>query len=776
MKQVNNYTKSETLIFLKKKLKLKNVLILDQLRFTKKEFREEEGKILLLIKKKFKNNKIIIRSSATDEDKKMSLAGKYKSFANINAHDKNLYKYINIIIKDFKNPKDQFFIQTFINKVEFAGVLFTRDQINNSPYYIINYDYSKKTNLITSGKKNPSMNIVNVYKEYSKIPSQFVELINASKQIEKLFPRFSLDIEFAKKKNKIYIFQCRKLKINLNNFCNYDSELLGIKKKIIKILKKNPTLEGDISLLSNMADWNPAEIIGSISTKFSSSLYKVLITDEVWSKQRKNYGYKNVWPNPLMYNIANYNFIDIRTDLNSFLPSNLSSSISKKVINASLKKLKENKFLHDKIEFEIIPTCYTSQINSYFCNVLNKKEINIYKKILSKLTSDIINPKFKVLEKEKDLINKIDPELKLINKSNLSSIQKIFYLIKLCQKFGTLPFAGIARCAFIGKAIFNNLVENKILCETRVNKFLKSIHTITNIINADTIKLKKKLITKKKFLNMYGHLRPSTYSISNLSYKENFKNYFNLNNVSKNNTKNHKFIFSQNEQYKVNKWLIKNKLNFTFKELVLFTNKSVYLREYSKFQFTKIIDKIFSIIISFMKKLGVERDDIEHLDIKILLNALSDLNLKELSLLIKNNIKNNKKEYLISQKIILPDIISKPEDAYLHYIEKIRANYIGKNIVIGHTIFIKKDLKNLSNLKNKIILIENADPGYDFLFNYNIKGLITMYGGPNSHMSIRCNELSIAAIIGIGKNVFVKIKNANIIEIDCISKKFSIIN
>ena len=61
-------------------------------------------------------------------------------------------------------------------------------------------------------------------------------------------------------------------------------------------------------------------------------------------------------------------------------------------------------------------------------------------------------------------------------------------------------------------------------------------------------------------------------------------------------------------------------------------------------------------------------------------------------------------------------------------------------------------------MKNKIILLKNADPGYDFIFSHNIKGLITEYGGANSHMSIRCLELGIPAIIGIGTKNFLTIK------------------
>ena len=32
--------------------------------------------------------------------------------------------------------------------------------------------------------------------------------------------------------------------------------------------------------------------------------------------------------------------------------------------------------------------------------------------------------------------------------------------------------------------------------------------------------------SRKKFLNDYGHLRPSTYSITSKNYSENFKNIF----------------------------------------------------------------------------------------------------------------------------------------------------------------------------------------------------------------------------------------------------------
>ena len=73
-------------------------------------------------------------------------------------------------------------------------------------------------------------------------------------------------------------------------------------------------------------------------------------------------------------------------------------------------------------------------------------------------------------------------------------------------------------------------------------------------------------------------------------------------------------------------------------------------------------------------------------------------------------------------------------------------------------------------------MIENADPGYDFIFGYKIQGLITMYGGSNSHMTIRCSELNVTAVIGVGHKSFSEIKLNSIIQINPKQKKITIIS
>ena len=80
----------------------------------------------------------------------------------------------------------------------------------------------------------------------------------------------------------------------------------------------------------------------------------------------------------------------------------------------------------------------------------------------------------------------------------------------------------------------------------------------------------------------------------------------------------------------------------------------------------------------------------------------------------------------------------------------------------------------MHNLHGKIVCIESADPGYDFIFLHQIKGLITKYGGVNSHMSVRCSELSLPAAIGVGEKKFKDIIQSNKINLNCLEKKIEI--
>ena len=169
-----------------------------------------------------------------------------------------------------------------------------------------------------------------------------------------------------------------------------------------------------------------------------------------------------------------------------------------------------------------------------------------------------------------------------------------------------------------------------------------------------------------------------------------------------------------------------------------------------------------------MKKNKISRDDLSFLNINNLTLPLIQL------ISIINNLKDiiikNKKIYKSNSLMYLPETITGLKDLYSYEKNISGGNYITQKKISGE-IFELKHLKNFKKIENKILLIESADPGYDFIFSKKIKGLITKFGGQNSHMSIRSSELSLPAAIGVGDEIYNSLKNKKYINLDCLNKK-----
>ena len=121
----------------------------------------------------------------------------------------------------------------------------------------------------------------------------------------------------------------------------------------------------------------------------------------------------------------------------------------------------------------------------------------------------------------------------------------------------------------------------------------------------------------------------------------------------------------------------------------------------------------------------------------------------------------------------LPFFIQSSEDLYCFEKFHLEPNFITLNKVQSSIKIL--DDGDETSIKGKIILISEADPGYDWIFNQGITGLITKYGGANSHMAIRSAELNLPSVVGIGEKYYEELTNCHEIYIDCENKIINII-
>ena len=767
---MNIFGKAETLIFLEKKQYKYQYTVPPFLKYTKKYYYKNEEIILNDVLEKFNKQKIIIRSSSKDEDNlNQSNAGKYDSFQLSNLNKSNIRKYADKVFKKM-GKKDQIIFQKYIHKPDYAGVIFTREINSNSPYYSINLDTSGKTDTITSGAKGTKTKNIIICRNYSK-KSKYKKLLKTVQDIENLVNDNRLDIEFCVKNKRIFILQCRPLKRIKNKV---DDKLIfgalkNIENKFSNFQSSPSGIPGKFTIFSNMSDWNPAEMIGVKPSLLSLTLYSELITDNIWSEHRKNYFYQDVKPNPLMVNFLGCPYIDLRVDFNSFLPNDLTENLKKKIINLLLNKVKKKPDLHDKIEFELIETFFDFDSKLKIKKFLNKKNTSEYVRSLKKLTNNFLNSE--LLLNDINKIEKLKIKQNRIISSKKNSIENIFFLINDCKDYGTLPFSGIARCAFVGTKILRTLVELKILEQNDYNLFFESINNVQKKINNSLLKSRN----RKNFFKEFGHLRPMTYSITSQNYKEGFHNYFNIKNLKLKKTK--KFKISKEKINKINNIFKKNNIQCTAVNFFKFAKDAIFYREYSKLIFSKSIDLVFKELIKLGSKINIKRSDLDYISIKDILNYYNNLDVYKLKQIMNKNIKLNKLQYEITKKLEIPDFIRSKNDFYEFERSTVKPNYVHTKEITGKIIEIT-NLKNLNkkDLKGKIILLDSADPGYDFIFSFDILGLITKYGGANSHMSIRCIDEGIPAAIGVGDLIYSNLKNANTVHINAKQKTINIIN
>ncbi|MFW5795047.1 MAG: adenylyltransferase/cytidyltransferase family protein, partial [Bacillota bacterium] len=422
--------------------------------FEVEEFKNNTEKIIEEVSNKFRGE-IVVRSSSHQEDNlNESKAGYFDSIIGV---DSQSYQDINCAINkvidsfDHKDKKrDQILVQKHTKKIKKSGVVFTRNIKDNSPYYFINYDdESSRTDTVTNGSVGKA---VWFYKglDVNAYPEEWKGLVSAVKEIENKIPGMVLDIEFAEKNDgTIVIFQIRPLAANVKFKSTIDDEHYDnvLNNNIQRYLESERDLYNNKRILSDMAFWNPAEIIGDNPANLDYSLYREIITSGSWNEGLIPLGYSKI-AKELMEKYANKPYINVDYSFYSLTPSSLDDKITRKLINYYRNKLINDKTSHDKIEFEISFNCYTCSTENDLSELLNYnfnyEELNELKNSLKKLTINCITNYKNILDNDLRDLKKLiisSGDLSIDDTNPFNLIEKALNLLEDIKKYGTPQFS-----------------------------------------------------------------------------------------------------------------------------------------------------------------------------------------------------------------------------------------------------------------------------------------------------------------------------------------------
>jgi phosphohistidine swiveling domain-containing protein len=714
---------------------------------------------------------MIVRSSALAEDGlAQSMAGRFESVLGVRGREA-LSSAIDTVIQSFGSdakPGDEVLVQPMLESVVRAGVAFTADPATGSPYRVIEWTEGPDTATVTAGKG--ARTYYRAKAASTPPPHELSGVLALLDELEVLFPGQALDVEFAEAAGGMVLLQARPLVLRMELLpANAQTAwLTEIANKVSEGMRPHPFLHGSRTIYGVMPDWNPAEIIGIRPRPLSLSLYRELITDAIWAYQRNNYGYKNLRSHPLLRDFHGLPYIDVRVCFNSFLPKNIESGLAERLVDYYLDRLEAHPELHDKVEFEIVYTCYSVDLPERLGRLreagFSDDDCRQLSDSLRQLTNRIVNAKAGLWRDDQGRVETMAERRHRLYEAAPDPVSRIYWLLEDCKRYGTLPFAGLARAGFIAIQMLRSLVAVGVLDKSDHDRFINSLNTVSGQLPRDLANL-----DRAEFLAKYGHLRPGTYDILSPRYDEAPDMYFDWLGKAPAAHPKERFALSLPQLRAIGRLLESHGLEQDVISLFDFLQAGIELRESSKFEFTRNLSDALSLMADFGGRHGFSREDMAFANVSAFyqLHACS----ADPKAVLDRSIREGRERYAQTCSIALPPLIVGGENVWAFEMPATDPNFITQKRVTAGVV----GADEMNRLAGGIVCIRSADPGYDWLFSHNIAGLITAYGGANSHMAIRANELGLPAVIGAGETNYQAWSKARRLSIDCANRKVEVL-
>lgn len=767
-------TKAEMLDYLAPRLTRGRVLPL--VHFTVGQWRDAPQAVLTrMAAAPFAGTPLIVRSSALGEDSAAgSQAGRFLSVAGI-VGESAMITAIDQVIASYGDdcPDHRVLVQPMLAGVIASGVVFTRDPASGAPYVVVNYQEGGDTAAVTGGRADGLTTFYCWKHAAADQPAPLAGVLALAAELEDLLGQDALDLEFGcTAEGPPVLFQVRPLVMRAPPQVAPEHQtriLAAIAAKIAESQRPKPYLHGARTVFGIMPDWNPAEIIGVRPRSLALSLYRDLITDSVWAYQRHNYGYKNLRSFPLLVDFHGLPYIDVRVSFNSFIPADIEGDLADRLINHYVDRLVAAPALHDKVEFEIVLSCYSFDLREKLDQLpgdrFSAADCDVLAQSLRRLTNRIIDRDNGLWRKDAERISDLQHRRDTVMNADLDKVSRIYWLLEDCKRYGTLPFAGLARAGFIATQMLRSLVVRGVLTNDELARFMAGLDTVSAAMGRDLRQL-----DRTTFLAKYGHLRPGTYDILSPRYDEAPDRYFDWSaEPAASPGMAEPFSLSLKQMRAIETLLDEHGLEHHVVGLFDFLEAGIRGREHAKFTFTRSLSDALSLFASLGAEHGLSTEDMSFADIACIRRLYAGS--EDPAEVLAESVALGRERFPLTRQIVLPPLITAPEQVWRFHQPPTEPNFITQREAVGCIRLVDPS----DDLSGAIVLLPNADPGFDWIFARNIAGFVTAYGGVNSHMAVRAGELGLPAVIGAGEPLYARWAQAKRLRLDCLNRQVQVL-
>jgi len=736
---------------------------------------------------------VAVRSSARDEDgAAASRAGHYTSVLGVANEPGALATAIERVAAPLAaDPENRVLVQAMARDVVASGVVTTRDAATGAPYYVVEYDRSGRTDTVTGGLVVPTTAVVFRGAAARAIRDPLLRrLVCATREVERWRRRTSLEIEFAAARDgRVALLQVRPLAtapgVGAASTGAVAARLRRLADAIADVDGHHgaAALAGGRTILAQMSDWNPAELIGAHPSPLAASLFAALVTDDVWQRARVRMGYRAVPGVPLMRLVAGRPYVDVRASFNSFVPAGMPTRIATALVDGWLARLHAHPELHDKVELEVAETAVdfasAQRTGARGDIALSRRDAALWTAALRALTNRALasGPASSL----RRALDRADALGSATRTAASEPLPRAFALLDACRRRGTMAFAVIARHAFIAETLLRSAVARDAWTAARLAAFRRSLTSVASELPRDLRRAARDPARRAQFLRRYGHVRPSSFDVGSLRYDQRRDLFRDVDARAIAARPREQFVLTGGERRACAALAREAGLAVDPDALLRYAATAIVGREHVKLALTRLLSDALECIVGWARGRGIDRSDVAWLTLAELRRAgwVERGSSGRTTAAARRAavaspacapwhaiIEERRTARAAERALRLPPLIRDVADLYVPPALPALPTFVTARAVTAPPVVLDGAASGV-RIGGRIVCIESADPGFDWIFAHPIAGLATCFGGGNSHMAVRCLEADVPAVIGLGAELFTRVRRAVLVELRC---------
>ncbi|MCX4581282.1 PEP-utilizing enzyme [Streptomyces sp. NBC_01571] len=662
-------------------------------------------------------------------------------------------------------PDARVLVQEWLDPVQAAGVVTTRT-LAGAPYYTATLDLvSGRTDTVTAGTAQGAQTWY-VRRPQGRVrgprpgmPSAGRQLLDAAVETERCAGTSRLDVELALADGAVHLLQARPLAAARAVGDERVHAMVDAAQRQLADLAGRRALApgGPGVVLSTMADWNPAEMLGRRPSPLAASLYAALITDRTWAEQRAAYGYRDLRGTRLMHMVAGSPYVDALASLASFVPAGLDEPLAAAVLRAMGERLVTDPGAHDKVEFEIAATCWTPRVadrTAYLAGagIGSSARRRLHEQLLAVTRGGVQ----RLLDDAAWLEQAAAPTRADAGAGRLAATLN-------GARTAALRFAHLARAGFVATDLLR-VLEAEGLADRR-EEWMHGLGTPAAALRRDACEVTVGRLDWEAFVDRYRWIRPGTYDLAVPAYGDDPEGYLRpLLTVPWDEPSAAAAPWSGRNSGAVTRAVAP--LGLDANGLEAFCRAGITGREYGKALYAQWVSAVLEAARAHGRTNGLPSGDVRFLRIGDLLAGAPGR--------WPGLVTRRRANAAVCALVELPDLVTAPQALDCFVRGPGRANFVTSGQASGpvHT----NPAPSYPPPPGVVIVLEAADPGYDWVFAHRPGALVTAYGGANSHMAIRCAELGVPAAIGVGTATHALVAAARSVAVDAAAGRVDVLS